>query len=49
MKGKRETRKFNPRATIAGVSAKSLSVLIFLRINSMQMKSKKNFTAMLRK
>jgi hypothetical protein len=49
MKDKKEIRKFNPRATIAGVSAKSLSVLIFLRINSKQMKIKKNFTAMLRK
>jgi hypothetical protein len=49
MKGKKETREFNPRARIAGVKAKSLFVLTFLKISSMQMKIKKDFTAMLRK
>jgi hypothetical protein len=48
MKGQNETRKFNPRATTAGLSVEPISVLSFLKISSMQMKIKKNFTAMLR-
>jgi hypothetical protein len=49
MKGKKQTREFNPRARIAGTSPKSLFVSSFLKINSMQMKIKKDFTTMLRK
>jgi hypothetical protein len=49
IKGQSETREFNPRATTAGLSVESTSVLSFLKISSMQMKIKKHFTAMLRK
>jgi hypothetical protein len=49
MKGKKATKQFNPRATIAGLRVESISVFSLLKISSMQMKIKKDFTAMLRK
>jgi len=45
MKAKKETREFNPRARSAGVSVKSILVFSLLKISSMQMKIKKDFTA----
>jgi len=45
MKGKKETKEFNPRARIAGVSVESILVFSLFKISSMQIKIKKDFTA----
>jgi hypothetical protein len=49
MKAKKATRAFNPRARIAGGSAKFIFILSLLKTKSRQIKIKKDFTAMLRK
>jgi hypothetical protein len=49
MKGKKETMEFNPRAIITGMSGILILGLKLLKINSMHMKSKKDFTPMLRR
>jgi hypothetical protein len=53
MKGQKATRKFNPSMRITGVSVtgesvESISVFSLLKITPMQMKTKKDFTAIAR-